>query len=75
MFVEKQYPGVIVMRFMTDDDPVLRQRELQVRVGISGRVLEQSGPDNPEPNGPSEVSGRMITWMGRTLCADSGLPS
>ena len=63
------------MRFMTDDDPVLRQREFQVWVAISGRVLEQSTPGNPESSGISEVSGRMITWMGRTLCADSGLPS
>lgn len=72
-FLERQY-NVSVKRLMTDSDPVLNRQDFVKWLGQTGRVSEKSAPRNPETNGTIEVAGRMITWMGRTLCSDSGLP-
>ena len=57
----------------------LRQRfqraEFVMWMTAAGRVHEKSAPANPESNGTAEVSGRLVTWMGRTLGIDSGLPA
>lgn len=73
-FIERQYK-TSVLRFMTDDDPVLQNAAFNMWLATTGRVAEKSPPRTPSANGPAEVSGRMITWMGRTLCSDSGLPA
>ena len=72
-FLERQY-GTSILRIMTDSDPVLGRVEFRIWLAQSGRVHEQSPPYTHEANGTSEVAGRLITWMGRTLFVDSGLP-
>ena len=64
---------ISVMRFKTDDDPVFRKSESVMWMTVTGCVHEKSAPANPESNGPAEVPGRMVTWMGQTLGVDSGL--
>lgn len=73
LLLERQY-NVSVLRVMTDVDPILNSVRFIMWLASTGRLHERSVPGAHNMNGPAEVSGRMITWMGRTLKVDSGLP-